>query len=141
MNKTRSSPELRAILLAVEKSGPKAVSSLCVLSGVSEADFKAVLHDASGHRVAASQRQEIEARLSQALGLQRHSGGNQTPSGLARADWPDTPLKSLQILRGIQSIEHPVKQTPSQPNWPVFLALIAYLAISLTYALGPYGQF
>lgn len=140
MSQKKSSPDLKTILLAVEKSGPKAVTSLCLLSGVSEADFKAVLHEHSGHQLATAQRQDVEKRLQQALGLQNPTREHQSPGRIARDQWPETPLKSLQILRGVQHIERPVEEIPAQPNWPMTLALILYLAISLTYALGLYGQ-
>lgn len=136
-----SPPELRAVLLAVDKAGSQAVASLCSLSGVSEHEFRAILSSSPGHDLEPARRRELENKLLQALGLNKSAQVERDGQSMARDQWPDTPLKQLQMLRGVQTVQRPQREEHTQPNWPTAVALILYVLISLSYALGLHGQF
>lgn len=133
-----SSP-LRPALLAVERAGPQAVASLCLLADVTEAEFRAALAALDGDTGSNFSLQAIEQRLAAALGVGTPSTNPGANARFSRRDWPDTPLQRLQILRGVEAVDPPSIPLKSIPTWIPATSLLAYLLISLSYAFGLYG--
>ncbi|MEY2776446.1 MAG: hypothetical protein RLY30_544 [Pseudomonadota bacterium] len=128
--------EIRPALRAVEKAGGKAIASLCLLAEVSEEEFRAVLSAARSSDEYPPELRQVEAKLARALGLEERLASTHPHTQLARAHWPETPLRDLQILNGVDSIESTRRSAPGAPQWVLYASLFLYLMLCLAYALG-----
>lgn len=130
-----SRPEIRPALRAVERAGGKAIASLCLLAGVSEEQFRAVLAPFRQPGLSREERADIELKLARALGIGEPVSEPARRASLPRSDWPETALRDLQILRGVDTVQESPPTPSSLSPWILYTSLALYAALSLAYAL------